>query len=116
MCKIEKELASYKASNIANPNNPLAQTIQPMIEKFEKYSWLPMKEFLAIGVVIDLQYKMRYLRFSLERLVEASKINSTISQIQSAILSLWTIYAPATTPVETISQPQAIKTIDKEAA
>jgi hypothetical protein len=113
MRKIEKELASYKASNLANPKNPLAQTIQPMIEKFEKY-WLPMKEFLAIGVVINPRYKMRYLRFSLEGSVEASEIDSTISKIQSAILSLWTIYAPATTPVETISQPQATKTIDEE--
>jgi hypothetical protein len=47
MCKIEKELASYKASNLANPKNPLAPTIQLMIEKFERY-WLPMKEFLAM--------------------------------------------------------------------
>ena len=53
MCKSEKELAKYKASNLANPKNPLAQTnIEPMIKKFEKY-WFPMKEFLAILVVID---------------------------------------------------------------
>jgi hypothetical protein len=34
--------------------------VQPMIEKFDKY-WEPMKELLAIGLILDPCYKLRYL-------------------------------------------------------
>ena len=57
MRKIEKELENYSKSVLNNNHNSLSQTIQSMKEKFNKY-WHPMKEFLAVGLVMDPCYKM----------------------------------------------------------
>jgi hypothetical protein len=115
MRKIEKAIEHYAKSNAHNPHDPLAATIQPMKEKFTKY-WEPMKEILAVGLVIDPRYKMRYLWFDLEGTLAASELSTTLASIRSAVLSLWALYVPTPTASEPSSQTEPARNVDEETA
>jgi hypothetical protein len=72
----------------------LVAMIPPMIEKFDKYSD-PMKELAAIGLILDPQYKMHYLRYNLERQsIPAEQVAEFLGKVQSSFLDLWKMYAP----------------------
>jgi hypothetical protein len=102
MNSIEKQL------NVSNPlisQLPhLVKMILPMKEKFNKY-WEPMKELVSIGLVLDPQYKMCFLRYSLEQQsMPPANVDNFLAKVRSTFLELWKLYVPAP-PTTTISNP-----------
>jgi hypothetical protein len=80
----------------------LANMVQPMIEKFDKH-WEQMKELLAIGLILDPRYKLRYLRYALEQqALSPTSIDSIVGTIRVALLTLWKKYNP---PLATNPEP-----------
>jgi hypothetical protein len=80
----------------------LIEMIGPMKEKFDKY-WGPMKELAAIGLVLNPQYKMRYLCFNLEQqALPSEEVNMFVGTVRSSLLDLWKMYVP---PQASITNP-----------
>ncbi|KAI7945142.1 hypothetical protein MJO28_010837 [Puccinia striiformis f. sp. tritici] len=106
---IEKLLndCAKRAKGINPPH--LIKMISPMKLKFDKY-WVPMKEFLAIGMILDPQYKMRYLRYSLEQSLTPGAVDTFCGKVRSELLAMWQLYIPArTSPTPTLQAASTSK-------
>jgi hypothetical protein len=87
MTCIQKTL--NKCLNGQTSQAQLFDMIKPMKEKFDKY-WGPMRELKPIGLVLDPQYKMRYLRFNLDQqALPSAKVDVFVGRVRSALLDLW---------------------------
>jgi hypothetical protein len=94
----------------------LADMVQPMIEKFDKY-WEPMKELLAIGLILDPRYKLRYLRYALEQqALSPTSIDAVVGTVRAALLTLWKKYDPpsATNPEPATQSPSKEQDFDAD--
>ena len=94
----------------------LKDMLEPMKEKFNKYSELA-KELTAIGLILDPCYKMRYLRYNLEQQnLAAASIDNFVGKVRAAILLLWNIYVqpPSAAPTSATPNPSAAKKVNKD--
>jgi hypothetical protein len=86
--------------------------IPPMIEKFNRY-WDPMKELAAIGLILDPQYKMCYLRYDLEQQsISAEQVAKFLGKVQSSFLDLWKMYAPS--PAANVNPVNPLASVSKK--
>ncbi|OAV96171.1 hypothetical protein PTTG_26403 [Puccinia triticina 1-1 BBBD Race 1] len=120
MIAIEKEISAYiKPPSTANKvHTRLSEMVIPMKQKFGKY-WEPAKDLTAIGLVLDPQYKIQYLRYSLDQQgLPPSEADSFLGKVRSALLSLWNQFVP---PPQAVPEPSTpanptgkVKKIDED--
>jgi hypothetical protein len=78
-----------------------------------------MKDLLAIGLVLDPRYKMRYLRYQLEQQsLSATNVEAFLGKVRSTFLILWDKFVPSSSanskPAMQPTSKELDQTIDED--
>ncbi|KAA1129089.1 hypothetical protein PGTUg99_050182 [Puccinia graminis f. sp. tritici] len=74
-----------------------------------------MREMLAVGLILDPRYKMRYLRYSLEQSLDAAGVDLFIAKVRTTLLAMWQLFIPTETlPDSTPQIDSSSKTNDPD--